>query len=881
MNSPQAVKQVQPQTPKPSTPKPPKRKLWYKLILLFLAFGVILGGAGGATIFMIWRELPDVEILRDVHLQQPLRIYTRDGALIGEYGQKFRKPTDLNEVPAHVIDAFLASEDARFLEHSGIDFIGLARAAWVSLLNWRLKQGASTITMQVARNYFLDRRKNLMRKFRELLLALKIERELNKQQILELYLNRIFFGNRAYGIEAAAQVYYAKSANEISLAEAAMIAGLPQRPSVDNPIRNPEVSLSRRNNYVLPRMLELGMISQAQFEEAINTPETATLNASAVDLSAHHFAEMVRIGLRERYDDLFFEAGYRVYTTLDSQYQDFAVAAVRDELQTYQLRRSYEGVVGHIDDYFPDSKVEIDSTKIIAKLGELAKQKPLPENLFYVIVAEVEDSMRVIDGDGEIYTIALEDLKPILKVLRRRAEDINKLFRPGTLAMAYIDKQGTIRLGQIPNAQAALYSIDPITGAVRAMIGGYNFRDNKFDHAISAKRQVGSLFKPFLYSAALARSYNLSTIINDTNITFDDAGLEDEWRPSNYAEKVYGPTLLRNALVRSRNLVSIKILEDLGIAMVRDWMTRYGFKGEEQIPENLTMALGSGIYSPKKISTGLAVIANGGYLIEPWHIERIENPQGEVIYRQDFQVACLECDYTWLDSPDIKIIDPDVVKAQEANAEAGISEVPESFEVKASVLDVAHTKEERLMQIDRDDNRPNVAQYHTVRPAPQTLDPRIAFLVSSMMNDVVIRGTAAKAYRTLRRLDIYGKTGTTNDFRDSWFSGFHPKMLTTVWVGNNLNTSLGAGEVGGRIALPIWINYMRDILPRLPIRPLQVVEGVQQRRINEQTGEIVSSEDPHSRLEYFLEENIPQLIHSPNGNQSEKKQQKKVLNELF
>ncbi|MCH9663535.1 MAG: transglycosylase domain-containing protein [Gammaproteobacteria bacterium] len=916
-------------------PRPAVRRLgWLRktVYTLFVLSIMGLAGVGGVSVW-IWQELPAVDILQDIHLQQPLRIYSSDGVLIGEFGAKVRQPVVLDNVPRHVINAFLASEDSRFLEHSGVDFIGLARAVFVAATTLRISQGASTITMQVARNYFLNREKTFVRKWYEVLLALKIERELSKQQILELYLNRIFFGFRAYGIEAAAQVYYGKSSSELTIAEAAMLAGVPQRPSANNPVRDPTSALNRRNHYVLPRMHALGMISAEQLSEGLATPDSARVHSRQVPASASHFVEMVRLSLQKRYDELFFESGYNVYTTLDSRYQAFAAQALQRGVQDYEMRQGYTGPVGRLEysgadgtDDRLEKQIEAGNTddrleerggadgtddrleehieagaraSLVQALNDFSADRALPADLNFAVVVDVNDSMRLLTTDGQEHVIDADELKQVYKSAKKNSEKTDDLLSPGDVVIVQIADGAPVRLAQMPTAQAALYSLDPRTGAIRAMVGGYGLPGDHFNRATQARRQVGSLFKPFLYSAALASGYNPSTVINDTNVSFTDASLEEEWRPSNYSNRVFGPTLLRDALVYSRNLVSIKLLEGLGIGATRRWMLRFGFDSERQVPKNLTMALGSGVFSPEQISTGLSVLANGGYKIQPWFIEYIEDAQGQVVFRQDYTVACLECLRPSLNSANFELAGLEAPAGDSTSTVAGAITVDATGELATdpATHDSSHTEDDGVTDSDAQASRVKLLNsteetyilledigageelVHRISEAEQTLDPRIALLVGSMMNDVIKRGTAARAYRHLKRIDLYGKTGTTNRNRDAWFAGYHPQLLTTVWVGRDDNDSLGKREAGGKTALPVWIEYMRPILAGLVVEQTPMTDGVQLRRVSRKTGEITSASTTDSYFEYFLQENLPPPEEAGQSDQSEA--QSDALNEIF
>ena len=774
--------------------------LYGTLLALFRI--VLLAGLLGAALlagwaWLIWPTLPSIEVLKDVHLQTPLRVYARDGRLIAEFGEKRRIPLRLDQIPPALVQAALAAEDERFFEHPGVDWQGLARAGLYLLRTGEKGPGGSTVTMQVARNFFLGREKTYERKLKEILLALDIERRLSKDEILELYFNKIFFGHRAYGVGAAAQVYYGRPLDELGLAELAMVAGLPKAPSRFNPIVNPQRALQRRD-YVLGRMRELDFIDEEEYAEAVAAPINAKLHRPKVEVEAPYVAEMVRAALEEEMGEEIYVGGYRVYTTLDGARQRAANLALRGALLAYDRRHGYRGPEQRLDPGEPE------------RHAELLSGVPVVGGLRPALVLEVDEQVvtAYAKGFGEIELPwpVLQWARPYVDQNRRGAAPKTPadVAQRGDLIRVRLTEEGWI-FSQVPEVEGALVALDPQDGAIVALSGGFDFYHSKFNRVTQAQRQPGSSFKPFIYSAALEHGFTPASFINDAPVVFEDPGLEDVWRPRNYSGKFFGPTRLRVALYKSRNLVSIRLLDATGIAEALDHLRRFGLD-VERLPPNLSLAVGSGEVTPLELATGYAVIANGGYRVEPYFIERVEDPEGIVTRRSQPRRVCREC--------------------EPAGAPAGASPVAPD-----SVLSDEHR-------------------------AIRSVDARNVWLMHSMMRDVVLRGTARRA-RELGREDLAGKTGTTNDFRDAWFSGFTPRLSATAWVGFDRRRVLGSRETGGRAALPMWIEFMRHALDGVPEEFLDRPEGLLTMRIDPDSGVPALAGDPDAIFETFRTEYAP------------------------
>ena len=771
------------------------RRIGRFLVYLFFLGSVAMAVLAAVIYLRIEPQLPSIEVLRDVQLQEPLRIYSRDRRILAEFGDKRRTPVDIDEVPPTLVHAFLAAEDDHFFEHSGIDVPGLMSAAVELVITGKKRRGASTITMQVARNFFLSTEKTYWRKLTEILLAFKIEESLSKGEILELYLNKIYLGHHAYGIEAAAQVYYGKSIGELSAAQMATIAALPKAPSRVNPINSPAETLERRN-YILGRMKQLGYLDQAAYDVAIDEPDDAALHKVKAEASAPYVAEMVRQEMVNRYGKTVYTSGYEVVTTLDVKRQQAANQALRKALTDYSRRHGFRGA---------EARLILDGIPA-EDWPALLKDFPVIGGLAAGLVTGVaEKSVEVLLQDQKIITIGWEQLswaRPYISANRmgKSPKQASDILSVGDVIRVQQQDDGVWKLTQAPKIEGALVSLQPEDGAIVALVGGFDFRQSKFNRVTQAKRQPGSSFKPVVYSAALEKGFTPASMINDAPVVFDDPRLESTWRPENYSGKFYGPTRLREALYRSRNLVSIRILRAIGASYVVEYAQRFGFT-PDQLPNDLTLALGSASVTPLQMARAYAVLANGGYLIDPYYIQSIHDPSGEEIYTANPAIACPQC--------------------------------PESIEV----INEPDTNETRL--------------------APQVLTPQNVWLMTSMMQDVIQRGTGRKA-RVLGRTDLAGKTGTTNDQKDGWFSGFNHALVTTAWVGFDKLEPLGRGETGGRSALPMWIDYMAVALEGVKAQKKEPPAGLVTVRIDPATGLLAGSGQNDAVFETFRVENVPQ-----------------------
>lgn len=756
-------------------------------------------------------KLPSVDSLSDIQLQTPLRIYSQDKQLIAEFGEQRRTPISFEQIPEHFIHAILAAEDDGFFSHRGVDPKGLLRAATELIATGSIKSGGSTITMQVAKNYFLSREKTFSRKFNEIFLALQIEQELSKQAILELYLNKIFLGNRAYGIEAAAKVYYGKSINELNIAQLAMIAGLPKAPSIFNPLVNPSRAIIRRN-WILGRMNELAFIDNHSYQTAIDSPITASYHGTKAQLDAPYVAEIARKEMLQRAGKETYTAGFNIYTTINAKLQQSAQAALINGLLAYDRRHGYRGP----EQQLPPSK---DEDHLLAWQQLLDNTAPIG-GLQPAIVSHIEDrSFQAIFANGEQVTINWEDgIKGY-----RRYQGVDRLgnwplsadavVAVGDLIRLKPTDQGGWYLSQVPAAQAALVSIDSHNGAILSLIGGFDYQQSKFNRITQASRQPGSNFKPFIYTAALDKGYTAASIINDAPIVFNDNELESTWRPTNSGGKFLGPTRLRQALFQSRNLVSIRLLRGLGINNAINYVGRFGFN-TEQLPKDLSLALGSHSLTPLEVVTAYATISNGGYSVQPYLIDRIEDIDGNIVFQAEPQTACQHC------------------------ADSDSNEVADQKEM-ATLEDIL-----------------NEEQSIPPPKAPRVVEERTAYIIDNMLKDVVNRGTARKA-KSLKRNDLAGKTGTTNGPTDAWFSGYGGGITTTAWLGFDDNELLGRREYGGSAALPIWIDYMGSALQGRPEYNLKQPAGMVTVKIDPKTGLLAHPGQHDAIFEIFREEYAP------------------------
>ncbi|MEA3405928.1 MAG: penicillin-binding protein 1A [Pseudomonadota bacterium] len=781
------------QTPEQSQPKQSKKKrsklkwfVWLSVILSMIITPLI-----ALTIYVvtIYPTLPDAASLKDVTYQVPLRIVTEDGKLISEIGTEKRIPLEYNEIPERMTQAITSSEDESFFEHGGVDYVGLGRAVFELVTTGSKQSGGSTITMQVARNFFLSKEKTYLRKFNEIILSYKIENELSKQEILALYLNKIFLGHRSYGVAAASETYYGKPIDQLSLDEYAMIAGLPKAPSAYNPIANPDRAKLRRN-YVLRRMFEQGFITQEELEVAQAIEVHAKLVGARIEIEAGYVAEMARSFAIENFGEDALKQGLTIVTTIDSKLQDVANLSVRNGLQEYERRHGYRGPIQHLT---PTEMT--DSEQVLKTLNDIPKFGHLKTG---VVTQFAKTDTQVLMLDGQTVTLPFEDMK-----WARPYISVNKMGKEPTKPEDFL-KVGDIiylqnlndkwLLAQDPQTESALISVKPESGQILALVGGFDYFRSKFNRVVQAKRQPGSNFKPFLYAAGLDKGLTAATMINDAPVVFHDRALEDVWRPENYSGRFYGPTRLRKALAYSRNLVSIRLLQQIGIKYTIDYAQRFGFPLEEMNKHrDLSLSLGSAQFTPWEVVQAYATFANTGYKITPYLIKEVRNFNGDVVYRAQPQTACkVQC---------------------------------------------------------MEDDPTN---------APRVISPQTAYIATSMMQDVIKYGSGRKA-KVLKREDIAGKTGTTNDQKDAWFSGFSPDIATSVWVGFDTPSTLGRREVGGRAALPIWIDYMREALAPYPNAPFARPQGLVNVPINLETGNAVPADTPGAYFEVFNENNAPEI----------------------
>ncbi|QEP42634.1 penicillin-binding protein 1A [Ectothiorhodospiraceae bacterium BW-2] len=800
--------------------------LWVSLLALF---------ATAAIVYASWRyfepQLPSIELLKDVQMAEPLRIYSADGLLMAEYGVIKRIPMTYAELPQRLIDAFLAAEDSRFFEHQGVDPTGLARAAIELIRTGEKRQGASTITMQVARNFFLSREKTYTRKIKEMMLSLKIERELSKEEIIELYLNKIYLGKRAYGVGAAASIYYDQPLEALTLAQYAMLAGLPKAPSANNPIANPDRALARRN-WVLGRMLELGMIDNSAYDEAVAAPITASVHLVQTELKAPFVAEMVRQELLRMYGEQVEERGFKVTTTIDSQLQRAATAALRNGLLEYEVRHGYRG---------PEQQLPLVASEApqLQQWQELLEPFETIGNLMPALVVGVEPQrFSAILKDGSEVTVEWAGM-----AWAQRYRDVNsrgkkpdqaaEIVAVGDVVRLWFDSDNLPHLRHLPHAAAALASLDSGSGAMMALSGGFDFYQSKFNRVTQAERQPGSNIKPFIYSAALEHGFTAASIINDAPIVIEDQYMEGAWRPQNYSGKSFGATRLREALIHSRNLVSIRLLQAVGINNAIAHLAKFGFN-PDKLPRSLSLALGSATMTPLELLRGYATIANRGFVIDPYYIATIENSSGEVVYQSRPPLACER-----------------IIECQQK----GLLPLTEQGEIDTEIPFAQRSVSEQNL-----------------------------YVIRSIMADVIKQGTGRKAL-VLKRDDIAGKTGTTNDQLDAWFSGFNDRVVTTAWVGFDQPATLGRHETGGRAALPLWIDYMAVALQRFEPQPQPLPTDIVTVRVDKQSGEYAAPGAKGAMFEFFIKgtEPTPPRIGGVGGRPriDTSEQDKVITEELF
>ena len=773
--------------------------------------------------------LPDVGSLREVQLQVPLRIYSRDGKLIQSIGEQRRIPVRYDQLPPKLIQAFLATEDDRFFRHHGVDWQGILRAAVANLRAGGIRQGASTITMQVSRDMFLTPRRDMKRKMSEIYISLLMEAEFTKEEIFSLYVNKIFLGQRAYGVGAAAEVYFGKGLDQLSLAEMATLAGIPTSPSTVNPVASAEAAKVRRT-HVLGRMLDLGYISQSEYDQAKSSPMESRLHGASIEVDAPYLAEMVRNDMQNKYGDAVYTAGYKVYTTLDSRLQAAGTVALRTGLIEYDMRHGYRG-----------ASAKVDLSKIVtpAQFDAQLEEFPVIGGLKPAIVEQVEaKSAKIYVKDLGTVTLPWEKLAwarrelPDEKVDRYPTQATEVLSR-GDVIYTVGRTPESVLFVQIPEAQSALVSVDPKDGAVVALVGGFDFFQSKFNRVIQARRQPGSGFKPFIYAAAFDKGFTPASVVLDAPVVIDEEGKEQAWRPHEDTGMFYGPVRLRDALVHSRNLVSVRLMRAIGGPYARDYVTRFGFD-KSQLPDDLTLALGTAELSPLQVAIGYSAFANGGFKVSSYYIYRIEDANGKVLQQANPTIACPQCGRP-SDGPSPKSVS--------GGRSALLDEAPHDGKTMISVKNMA----------------------------PQILRPQVAYLLADMMADVIKRGTGQRA-RTLNRDDIAGKTGTSNDFHDAWFNGFNGDIVTTVWTGFDAERSLGDNnDQAARVAVPTWTYFMKQALEGTARHGVPVPDGIVSVRISPKTGLLASSDDPTGIMEKFIEGNLPkaELYEGQNPNSPE------------
>ena len=750
-------------------------------------------------------KLPEAQEIREIELQVPLKIFTADNKLIGEFGEKRRSALKFDDIPPYFVKAVLAAEDDNFFNHSGVSYSGLIRSVFRLIISGKVQGGGSTITMQVAGNYLTGRDINLFRKIKDIFLAYRLERIYSKEEIFEFYVNRIFLGNRAYGIASASEVYFGTPIEDLNLAQWAMIAGLPKAPSAMNPLVNPRRALIRRN-WILTRMLDLGYIHKEQYDLAIKAPISATYHGLVSEVNAHYLAETVRRFMVNEYGLDAYKEGLQVFTTIDSELQNLAVRALKKGLETYDKRhgfRSPENYTNIFPENFFDEDLEYrlnliaESKSLPLGISEFPEQEPLEDvydllinitttdNKFPALVLSVEDNFVALSGDRMVHEIVwTEDLswaRPYINEDQRgpKPKSYSELLKEGDLVWLEKDKiRSSISLTQIPKVQGSIVAMDPKNGGVKALVGGYDFFLSKYNRATQSAPLLGSNYKPFLYASALDMGLTASTLINDAPIVFEDKALEDKWRPRNASGRFYGPTRLREALLQSINLVSIRLLREVGIERVRKYSENFGFKLDE-LNSDLSLALGTASLSPIKNASAYSVFANGGKAVEPYFITKIVDRTGEVIFQKK--------------QPETK----------------------------------------------------------------QVIDSRIAFIIKDILQEAAKRGTAKKVSE-LGREDLAGKTGTTNEAESTWFTGFNEFLVTTVWVGFDQPMSLGNREFGSSTALPIWLDFMRPTINFLPRNKDLPPDGIVSIKIDKKTGLKLEGNTGNSTFEYYLEEYFPE-----------------------
>ena len=811
-----------------------RRRLARWLILVVgLGISATIGGVAAVigAYYYVAPALPAAETIRDIPLQIPLRIFSRDGRLISEIGERRRVLVTFDEVPAHIVNAFVAAEDQRFWVHPGIDYRGILRALFQLLSTGDIESGGSTLTQQLARSYFLSLDQTIERKFKEAALAVRIEKEFTKEQIMALFLNKMFFGQRAYGVAAAAQVYFNKSLKDLNIAEAATLAGVLPAPSRYNPVRS-VANAEMRRSYVLGRMSDIGYIDQAQYDEAMALPVESRMHGAAVELSAPYVAEMVRREMLLRFGEETYTAGYQVVTTLDARLQTAANYSLKNGLLEFTRRRGYRGPLAKLEltpevlqTPFDEWPVEIRQTLEQYAPGGLSVA-------LVTAVNEIDNSVDAILANGANLTIPWSGsawAKPFIDraTTGPEPETAADVLALGDVILVMPTAAGTWALAQVPEVQGAVVALDPQDGSISSLSGGFDFATSKFNRVTQAYRQPGSSFKPFIYSAAFEHGNTVATVVLDAPIVIKSSELEAVWRPINYSGRFYGPTRLRDALVRSMNLVSVRLLLfETGFGNAVRHIAKFGF-GDAALIRNGSLALGGGNASPLDMAQGFSVFANGGYGIDPYVIDSIFGPDGEPLYRADPPVVCEPC-------------------------QPGPEDNYAGEELKAFPL-------EQMVEV-AEEYQPDAATapelFVNVNAAPRAITAQNAFLIQDLMRDVIRRGTGRRAL-VLGRRDLSGKTGTSNDQRDAWFGGFNADIVSVVWVGYDDDLPLGPGEEGSRTALPIWIEFIRLALRGAPEHQLPMPDGIVSALIDRETGCPARAGQRNTLFEFFREGHVP------------------------
>lgn len=827
---------------------------------LALVTGVLLAGSVAASAAVIGAYLyiepllPRPETIREIPLQIPLRIYSRDGRLIEEVGERRRVLVSYDDIPKHVVDAFVAAEDRRFFEHSGVDVLAITRAVVRALVTGREARGTSTLTQQLTRDYFLSRERTIDRKLREAFLAYKIEQEFSKEEIMELFVNKMFFGQRAYGVAAAAQVYFGRNLEDINEAEAATLAGVLPAPSRYNPVYSPANAKMRRD-YVLGRMLDLGFIDRDTYDTSMEYPLLSKLHGTANELSAPYVAEMVRREIVRRFgEETYDSAGYSVVTTLDSGLQRAANYAVKNGLLAFSRRRGYRGPIARLSEQVDPAELHASAFEdwpdaVRVSLNNYGN----PGGLLVALVTEIDEKARsatVTLQSGERsklpwYTLSWARAYVDGETRGPEPETVTEIINPGDIVYVMPIESGGFALAQLPEAQSALVSLDPNDGAITSLVGGFDYSISKYNRAVQAARQPGSSFKPFVYSAALEHGNTPATMILDSHVVIRSSELEDDWRPQNYSGRVYGEQRMREALVKSMNLASVRLLlEKTGIGNAVRHLDPFGFPAAT-LPRNGSLALGGGNAAPLDMVQGYATFANGGYAVSPYVIDSISDSEGKLLYRADPVVVCERCERASMEIPPRPyaepLKDPDRARAIVASVARRIDslgpEKPAGYDKIAEAEREAELEQMASVGLTyQPDARMEPRLFSDVKLAPRIITRQNAYLIQDMMREVIRRGTGFRAWRELQRTDLSGKTGTSNDRRDAWFAGFNSDMTAVVWVGYDDDRPLGPREEGSRTALPVWIDFARGALDGRPLHQMPVPEGIVSVRIDKATG---------------------------------------------